>query len=373
MTIMPKRSFPSPGGPEAQRCIQPLPAGILAGAKRAFTTRRVALDLAAGIERNAAPRAGDVVLAEVETLGQHRWLEDIHGRRVTLNEGDRILVAYGDRYAPDQFEAHVPATSGPCALVAGGGVAAEVLRRSARVRDATRILPLGILVDATGRRLNLRDFAMKPAPGGGLPSAAARVIAVVGSSMNAGKTTAISAMVRGALRSGQKVAVIKVTGTGSGGDLWAQRDAGAGLALDFTDAGHASTHRLTDAQRLEIFRTLLRRCRQEPGIGTIFVEVADGLLFGESARLVLSGAFRGEVDALVLAAADAMGALYGEGWLIGHGLAPLALTGAFTASPIAADEVRAHARTPVLAHGELADGALAADRHPGRPPMGRVA
>lgn len=356
----------------SDRTIQPLSASLLATAKRAFTTRRVDLGLAAGIERNGVPRAGDLLLAEVENLGQHRRLEDVNGRRTSLYEGDRVVVAYGDRYAPDQFEALVPESIGPCDLVAGGGVAAKVLRKSERVRAATRLLPLGILVDATARRLNLRDFAITEDRTTGQPSRNARVIAVVGSSMNAGKTTTISSMVRGAVRCGQKVAVIKVTGTGSGGDLWAQKDAGASLVLDFTDAGHASTHRLNDAERRQVFGTLLRRCRREEGIDTIFVEIADGLLFGESARLVLSEAFRREVDEVVFAAADAMGALYGETWLGERGLAPIALSGAFTASPIAADEVRAFAKALVLTSRELIDGALA-DPRPASQPMERVA
>ena len=359
MTTMPMELFIADGAGEARCAFQPLPTRALASAKRAFSTRRVDLGLADGLERNCRPRTGDVVLAEVEGLGQHRRLEDIHGRRATLNQGDRIVVAFGDRYAPDQFEAHVPDTLMPCALVAGGGIAAHVVQKSDKVRAATRILPIGILVDTTGKRINLRDFAIAEPGGADSASPDARTIAVVGSSMNAGKTTTIAAMVRGAVRNGQKVAVVKVTGTGSGGDLWAQKDAGAGLVLDFTDAGFATTHRLTDAERLGAFRSLLARCRREPGIDTIFVEVADGLLFGETERLVLADAFRHEIDHIVFAAADAMGALHGERWLAGQGLAPRALSGAFTASPIASEEVRARASCPVLTREDLIDGALA--------------
>lgn len=359
MTIMPKELLVNATGKATANGVQPLPGQVLATAKRGFSTRRVDLGLAVGLKLNCRPRAGDVVLAEIEGLGQHKRLEDPHGRRATMHAGDRIVVAYGDRYAPDQFEAHVPDTLGPCELVAGGGIAAGVRRKSDRVRNATRILPLGILVDATGRRLNLRDFAMAELDTADQPSAGARVIAVVGSSMNAGKTTTISSMVRGAVRSGRRVAAIKVTGTGSGGDLWAQKDAGASLVLDFTDAGFATTHRLSDSERLGAFHTLLRRCRREPGIDTIFVEVADGLLFEETETLVLAEAFRTEIDGVVFAAADAMGALGGERWLTGNGLAPIALCGAFTASPIAADEAVRRSTAPVLTRQDLIDGALA--------------
>ena len=358
MNNMPNELFIAELAGESGCFFQPLPAHALAAAKRAFSTRRVDLGLAAGLELNCKPRAGDLVLAEIEGLGQHRRLEDIHGRRAMLNQGDRIVVAFGDRYAPDQFEAHVPGNLLPCALVAGGGVAARVVQKSEKVRAATRILPIGLLVDAIGRRLNLRDFAIAANNNAESAQQDIRAIAVIGSSMNAGKTTTIAAMVRGAVRTGQKVAVIKVTGTGSGGDLWAQKDAGASLVLDFTDAGFATTHRLTDAQRLDAFQSLLARCRRESGIDTIFVEVADGLLFGETERLVLAAAFRREIDHILFAAADAMGALHGERWLVENGLTPRALSGAFTASPIAAEEVRARSSCPVLTREELIDGAL---------------
>ena len=38
------------------------------------------------------------------------------------------------------------------------------------------------------------------------------------------------------------------TGTGAGIDVWLMSDAGADMVLDFTDAGFASTHRLSGAE-----------------------------------------------------------------------------------------------------------------------------
>ena len=42
----------------------------------------------------------------------------------------RIIVAFADRYATDQFESYVPLTLGPTQLVASGGIASEVMSRS---------------------------------------------------------------------------------------------------------------------------------------------------------------------------------------------------------------------------------------------------
>ena len=96
----------------------------LAAAKRAFTTRNVDLSAAVRMVRaGRRPEAGDLILARVTQLGQHRRIENVHGRRGDLYVGDEIIVAYGNRYAPDQFEAVVPADLGRVQLVAGGGVA----------------------------------------------------------------------------------------------------------------------------------------------------------------------------------------------------------------------------------------------------------
>src|SRR5436190_686234 len=90
--------------------------------KFAYTTRRVRHDaIAAVVGGDHVPEPGDLVLAEVLEIGQHERIELIDGRRAIMFPGDKIVVAYGNRYAPDQFEAVVPADLGVCDLVAGGG------------------------------------------------------------------------------------------------------------------------------------------------------------------------------------------------------------------------------------------------------------
>ena len=107
--------------------LDPLSAQRLDQAKWAYTTRRInqqqPMQLLHG---SLCPEAGDLVLARVEELGQHKRLELVSSRRATLFEGDEIVVAYGNRYAPDQFEGIVPDHLGACRLVAAGGVAARL-------------------------------------------------------------------------------------------------------------------------------------------------------------------------------------------------------------------------------------------------------
>ena len=78
-------------------------------AKCAFSTRRVVKsDIACVITGpDIQPKVGDLVLAKVEELGKHSKLELTNGRRALMFPGDEIVVAYGNRYAPDQFEATI--------------------------------------------------------------------------------------------------------------------------------------------------------------------------------------------------------------------------------------------------------------------------
>ena len=100
--------------------MEPLDFRRLGLAKSAYTTRFVSRLIDADPHGyrlmtgpHVVPRAGDVVLARVDKLGQHAAIMLPDGRRASLFEGDEILVAYGDRYAPDQFEGEVSRMDAP--------------------------------------------------------------------------------------------------------------------------------------------------------------------------------------------------------------------------------------------------------------------
>jgi len=100
-------------------------------------------------------------------------------------------------------------------LVAGGGVASCTTRKHVKMKQPTRIEPLGLLARGDGTVLNLADFRIPVNASFRRPQC---VIAVVGSSMNAGKTTTAGGLVHGLSRAGFQVGAAKITGTGSGGD-----------------------------------------------------------------------------------------------------------------------------------------------------------
>jgi hypothetical protein len=325
--------------------LRPLGGDELRRAKRAYVTARIDLTradrlLGAGV----APKSGDLLLARVARLGHHRKLESPSGRRQMLFAGDLVLVCYGARYASDQFEALVPADLAPCSLVAAGGIAAACKARHASARKPTEIEPLGFVADSEGRILNLADCAEAR-----LPAAPQRpyALAVVGSSMNAGKTTTVAAMIRGLARSGLRVGAAKITGTGAGCDRWAMVDAGAEAVLDFTDFGHASTYRVPVAETAAVLEAAIAALGRE-GCDVVALELADGLLFPETADLVEHDRFRELVNGVLLAAGDSMSAGFGAAWLRRRDLPLLGLAGKLTSSPLMMREVEAAVEEPVL-------------------------
>ncbi len=341
----------------------------LARAKKAYTTRFVA-DL---IERDPTgfelqcgtdltPRSGDVLLARVVEIGKHTRLEGPGSRRQALFVGDEVLVAYGHRYAPDQFEAVVPHDLGPTELVAAGGVAGQVLSQHASLDDATRLLPLGLLATG-GRRVNLADLAPVSTLEPRTTPVAPRVVAVLGTSMNSGKSTTLACLVRGLDTAGLAVHAGKVTGTGAGGDPGLFRDAGARRVLDFTDLGHPSTYRLSHDRVRVVFSTLVEELAGS-GAGldvpdVVVIEVADGVFQDETARLLADPLFATLVDDVVFAAGDALGAVAGREVLGGNGCRLLGVSGVLTASPLAHREADRALDVPVVDTYDLCDPAVA--------------
>ena len=329
-------------------------ASDLAGVKAAYTTRRIELEnrltLLSG-ERS--PKPGDLALAEVKKIGHHTRLELNNGRRARLFHGEKILLCYGNRYAPDQFEAVVPEGLVPCHMAAAGGIIARVLSKHGKMKRPTKLLPLGILGDHRGCALNLSDFALKnvqvtrPRP---------LTIAVMGTAMNSGKTTTAAYLIKGLVNSGLKVGAAKITGTGAGGDIWFMKDAGARPVLDFIDAGYASTYKITAKQIEEIMDVIMNHLIMA-GVEAIVLEFSDGLYQDEIADLLCTSTF-GQgicrpllhrfIDGLIFAAHDAMGAKAGVQGLRQSRLPVLALSGLITLSPLAVRETQEATGLPVI-------------------------
>ena len=320
-------------------------------AKWTFVTRRVRLGSAAGlIPEFSAVRPGDLVLAQVERIGNHRRVQLSDGRYSQLYLGDRLVLACADRFAADQFEGVAALSNEGADLLAGGGVVGHMVSRNAKVARPTQVRVLGRLTGEDGKVLNVEQFALEPVVGARPPI----VLGVVGTGMNAGKTSAAAALINGLTRIGKRVAAIKTTGTGAFCDLQAYEAAGADMVLDFTDAGMASTRHQPVVRLEQATDTLLSTAA---GCDIAVVELADGVSQVETAELLQRPHYGSHFDGWLLAAPDAMAARGGVTWLTEHGIVPFALSGLMTRAPLAAQEATAALDLPVLSREALADPA----------------
>ena len=329
--------------------------------KWAFTTRRIDRKepefLLTSDDLGERPlQSGDLVLAIVERVGHHKRLEGRDGRKSQLYEGDEIIVVLGARYAPDQFEALVPAELGVCHLAAGRGVAANVVKMHDRIIRPTQIRLLGLLASTRHNPINLRDFGIAHDPI--WPSIPA--IGVIGTAMNSGKTTSAVGMIRGLTKAGYLVGAIKVTGTGSGGDFWSYVDAGVYCAADFTDTGFVSTY-LQPIEELEQAARALIKSQQNQGCDVVIVEISDGIGQRESALLLERPVFKQLLPTMVFTASDSAGALYGLAWLKAHGYHVPFAAGLFTRSPLALEEFGRNSPVPCRTLRQLCDADIAGD------------
>lgn len=339
-----------------------------------YTTRHVGRALAAAPQRfhlatgpTVTPRAGDVVVARVVEINNHKRVETAESRKAILFEGSLILLAYGNRYAADQFLAHVPDSLQTCHLVAAGGVAGLVTEQHEQVDDPTVIQPLGLLEDEHGvvtlerfaahRLRTVTDLDSAQLPG------RPRVIGVLGTSMNSGKSTAMACLINGLAASGLTVSAGKSTGTGAGNDPMLYHDGGAAKVLDFTDFGFPTTFQLDYEQVLALSVNLVDAL-SAADTDVVVLEIADGVYQGETARLLRDPIFHSVVDTVVFAATDALGAVAGVRELQDAGLQVAAVSGVLTSSPLATAEARTVLDVPVVETHGLTDGAVAAELLP---------
>jgi hypothetical protein len=324
----------------------------ISAAKWGYVTRRVG-DQASTLLGAVAqtPRLGDFVVAQVTSLGEHEFLEDRHGRRMRMYPGDLVVGAYGNRYATDFYEGYLPGPGDGVHLLTSGGLIGTVASSHTSKGTPTELEVIGPLTDATGKPLNTDDVAV-PTPAGARPELG--TIVVVGSSMNAGKTTTTAAIVRGLTRAGLRVGAGKVTGSGSGKDHWAYVDAGAATVSDFLDLGMPSTFGYP-VERLVATLFAVRDQLVGNGADAVVLEIADGVLQDETRALARQ--LPGFADEVVLCVGDALGAVAGVKVLSEVGVTIRTISGLVTASPLATRETAAATGLQVLTPSELVGGA----------------
>ena len=311
--------------------------------KIASVTLRLDLDSNAVLGSEIPAEEGTVLACRV--LNQktaYDTLEDVHGRFVKLYPGDVIACALGHRDALYGFSGRVPSkveVGDRLQLLNMGGVCGEGAVRSPTNGDPFQLEVLGCVLEfpwldtrvgvpAKVARPALACPDLNAAPGKVLPP----IAVLVGTCMDAGKTTAAAALIQELAHRGVRVAAGKLTGVSLRRDVLAMEDCGAEPVAVFTDFGVVTTN---DANAVRAAHGLVAHlAAADPDL--LVLEMGDGLLGTYGVRALLDDpALRSALRCVMLCAQDPVGAWGGVRLLEGrHGLGVDVVCGRVTDTPV---------------------------------------
>jgi hypothetical protein len=301
------------------------------------------------------PVAGDVGIFKVLT-DTNAYIMNVNEIATNIYSGDHLMLAFGNRYATNQFEGYVPdRLTSVCQLLGRGGVAGILKSQNEIFRQTPVNLELvGYACDpATGEVLNtIRRDKLTPFVPGNIHS---KVVLSVGSSMDSGKTTSAAYLCRGLNLAGKRVAYIKLTGTVFPKDAKLNFDLGANYVADFSHFGFPSTYMCSEQELLNLYQSLHDKAWDAIEAEYIVIEIADGLLQRETRMLLQNPSFMRTVFGVMLSCGDSLGVLSGLDLLKKWGCEPFAVSGIFTASKLLIQEVQEVSDKPVLNLKELSN------------------
>jgi len=283
--------------------------------------------------------AGTVVAARVLTTRRtYNVLENPQGRQVPLRPGDVIAGALGFRHALHGFAGVVPDSvnvGDTLQLLNMGGVIGKSVGGVPMLGEPFDLEILGAILDfpsgarAHGVPASIQAYALDASP---MPTHLPPIVALVGTSMDTGKTTASSALVSILSDQGFRVACGKLTGVSLRRDMLMQEDNGAFLTANFTDFGLVTSSEETAVGAAHSLISYL--CDHSPDI--IVLELGDGLFGPYGVRALLADApFRAAIRSFVLCAHDPVGAWGAVRDLDeSFGLRPAMVTGPITDTPV---------------------------------------
>jgi hypothetical protein len=310
------------------------------------------------INQTYQPIAGDVAIFEIIEIGKHRSVQSADKRNVAIFEGDRIMAAFGDRYATSQFEGYVPAGYQEVYHILGAGGAIGLVRtKNAALEDIepTTLRLVGFVCDENNRVINTKFYRKERKAFTGFVPNQAKIVLSIGSTMDSGKTTTAAHVARGLKTTNKNVGFFKFTGTAYTKDKDYVLDCGADVTMDFSDMGFPSTYMCEKADLLDVYQTLLYEIAPH-NPDYIVMEIADGLLQRETAFLLRDKSFMSTIHSVVFSCGDSLSAIQGVEVLRSIGIQPSLLSGTFTMSPLLIEEVKQYIGLPVLTIDELMTG-----------------
>jgi hypothetical protein len=279
---------------------------------------------------------GDVCAFELAHDRSPITVESPTGRVMTIAPGDAFLATPGYRQARIWAVGTIPAgglvPGSDYWVLSDSGVVGELLSSSAlEMGHLGRVRYLGAVYGDRGEKLNIRQFGVT---GSGGTDRNAPVYLLLGTSTEVGKTTAGIAVLRALRMQGHATVVaLKASGTSSFTELARYLDFGAAEAFDCIDFGLPSTYPVGRKGIGDIFFNELDFCLSLPA-DALVVECAGDPVSANAPELLSCLKARRSDIKIILAAADALGALGAKHALGEIGLAISLITGPCTDTPI---------------------------------------
>lgn len=228
-------------------------------------------------ESITAPKAGDIVVAMVERVNPgYPMLETVDSTDVLLEVGDILVGSLGTRKALHGFSGRVPARlefGQAISLLNKGGVIGECTAFNRELEWPTDLRYLGT-VHSDGQPMNLKGSSLQITEEA-LPNIP--LVFVLGTCMNAGKTTACTTVIKNLTKHGTKIHGGKVAGVACKKDLVALQKAGAEKVQSFHDFGYASSADIPSL--VPVTRSIIHELA-EGNPDCIVLEMGDGIIGG---------------------------------------------------------------------------------------------
>jgi hypothetical protein len=293
------------------------------------------------------PQIGDVIYGEVIQIGEHSNLENKSARIHMIHNGSKGIFVFGNRYAPDFFEATVPIKPvNEVDLLARSGIVGLVNTKSTRRKDPTQIKILGFVCNEEGKIINTKDYPVFQPKREEKKFPRAKMVLICGTAMNSGKSVAAASICWALTTLGHNVRGTKITGTASLKDILHMNDAGAEHYADFTYLGYPSTYLLEPKELLSIFNKLDLKYGNNPKNFWV-VEFADGINQRETSLLLKHEEVRERIHKFIFCAYDSIGAIGGLRILEENfNLKPDAISGVCSSSPLHMQELKRFTAIP---------------------------
>jgi hypothetical protein len=317
--------------------------------KKASALRRIP-SLAAVRCVETAGLEGSVCLFELADDAAPIILESASGRAMALAPGDLFLGTPGYRESTRWVVGCVPSgglrPGGSYWVLAESGVVGDLIGDSPLEKGhLAQVRYHGAVVNDDGHVLNVRQFAMNS---DGEADSGAPIFLIVGTSAEVGKTTAGIAVLRALRRKGHTaVTALKATGTSSLTEILRYQDFGAVQAFDCVDFGLPTTYPSGRDAIDAIFNSALDVTLSNAS-DAVLIECGGDIL-GGNVPVFLECLKRKRTEVkIILAAADALGALGAKQFLGEMGLAISMITGPCTDTPTLRERTQARCGIPAL-------------------------